>query len=112
MAIIIVLSGHFVWNKLSAYRQQKEANKYALITAQTWIAGAKFNVAPQKFRAFRDSLLNAKKMTKEEIDDYLSEYEKEPEKYIFFATLLNYYVDSLAAVEDTTLKVAPDLVEE
>ncbi|HEX2897364.1 MAG TPA: hypothetical protein VHP63_04865 [candidate division Zixibacteria bacterium] len=112
LAIIIVVSGHFAWNRFTLYREKIEAKKYALVAAQTWIAGAKYNSEPEKYRAFRDSLLNANNLNKEEIDAYLSKYEKEPEKYYFFATLLSFYVDSLAAVEDTTLRVVHDSLGE
>ena len=107
-----MVSGHFAWNRFTLYRENIEARKYALIAAQTWVAGAKFNTDPEKYRAFRDSLLNANNLKKEEIDAYLSKYEKEPEKYYFFATLLSFYVDSLAVVEDTTLRVVVDSLSE
>ena len=112
LGIIIVLSGHFVWNKFTDYREQKQARKFAMITAQTWIAGAKFNYKAEEYLQYRDSLLKSEKITKEEINEYLSEYQKAPEKYIYFATLVSYYVDSLAAVEDTLLKVNPVQSEE
>ena len=112
LAVIIVISGHFVWSKLTIYREQKLAQKYAKITAETWIAYAKFNNEPEKYRQYRDSLLNADEISKEEIDDYLAHYQKEAEKYIYFATLVSFCVDSLAAVEDSTLKAVPDLAGE
>ncbi len=105
LGIIIVISGHFVWNKLTVYREQKLAQKYAKITAVTWMAYAKFNNEPEKYRQFRDSLLNAEEINKEEIDDYLTKYQKAPEKYIHYVTLVGLYVDSLAAVEDSLLKI-------
>jgi len=107
LAVIIVISGHFVWSKLTIYREQKLAQKYAKITAETWVAYAKFNNEPEKYRQYRDSLLNADEISKEAIDDYLANYQKEAEKYIYFATLVSFYVDSLAAVEDSLLKTVP-----
>jgi len=107
-----VVSGHFAWNRFTAYREQKLAKRYAIVAAQSWIAGAKYNFEPEKYRAFRDSLLKAENMSKDEIDAYLSEYKRAPEKYFIFATLLSHYVDSLAAVEDSTLKVVPDSANE
>lgn len=112
LGVIIVVSGHYVWNKFTDYLTQREARKYALITAQTWIAGAKYNYHPEKYREFRDSLLKAEDITKEEIKDYLSEYQKTPETYVYYVTLVSYFVDSLAGVEDSTLKVKPVLTEE
>ena len=108
LAVIIVLSGHYIWNELTIYRGKELAHKYAKITAETWIAYAKFNNEPEKYRRYRDSLLNADKISKDEIDDYLAMYKKAPEKYIHFATLVGIYVDSLAAVEDSTLKAVLD----
>ena len=111
LAVIIVLSGHYIWNELDLYRGKKLAHKYAKITAETWIAYAKFNNEPEKYRRYRDSLLVAQDISREEIDDYIAMYQKKPEKYMYFATLVNSYVDSLAAIEDSTLKVVPDLAD-
>lgn len=108
LAIIMVLSGHFLWNKLTLYREQSQAQKYAKITARTWIAYAKFNNEPEKYRQYRDSLLEARDISKGEFDDYITLYHKKPEKYMYFATLVNSFVDSLAAVEDSTLKAVSD----
>ena len=110
LGIIIVISGHFVWNKFTLYREQKLAQKYAKITARSWIAAAKYNYEPEKYRQYRDSLLTAEDISKDEINEYLAEYQKAPEKYIHYATLVSYYVDSLAAVEDSLLKVKPTTV--
>ena len=111
LGVIIVLSGHYIWNEISIYRGKTLAHKYAKVTAETWIAYAKFNNEPEKYRSYRDSLLAANDISKEEIDDYIALYQKKPEKYMYFATLVNAYVDSLAAVQDSTLRVVPDSAE-
>ncbi len=108
LAIIMVLSGHFLWSKLTLYREQSQAQKYAKITAETWVAYAKFNNEPEKYCRYRDSLLNAQDISRDEIDAYTTMYQKVPEKYIQYASLVSYYVDSLAAIEDTNLKADPD----
>ena len=109
LAIVIVFSGHFIYNRIAAYREQKEAQKYSKITALTWVAAAKFNSDIEKFHHYRDSLLKSEDITKENIDDYLKEYQKTPEKYIYYSSLVSYYVDSLVKVEDSTLKVVPNI---
>lgn len=108
MAVIIVLSGYYIWNELTIYRGKELAHKYAKITAETWIAYAKYNNEPEEYRLYRDSLLTAQDISRAEIDDYIALYQKKPEKYMYFATLVNSYVDSLVAVEDSTLKVVLD----
>jgi len=109
LAIIIVISGHFVWNKLTVYREQSLAQKYAKVTAHSWIAAAKYNNEPQKYQRYRDSLLAAVNISKEEINEYLAKYQKASENYIHFASLVSYYVDSLAAFEDSLLKIGAPL---
>jgi hypothetical protein len=107
LAVIVILSGHYLWNELTIYRGKTLAQKYAKVTAETWIAYAKFNNEPEKYRSYRDSLLEAQDISKEEIDDYIALYQKKPERYMYFATLVNAYVDSLVRIEDSTLKAVP-----
>jgi len=109
LAIIIVISGHFLWNRFSVYREQSLAQKYANVTAHCWVAAAKYNDAPKDYQRYRDSLLAAENITKDEINEYLAKYQKAPEKYIHYASLVSHYVDSLAACEDSLFNVGRPL---
>lgn len=105
LAIIIVLSGHYLYNRYTVYSAQKEAREYAKVTAESWVAAAKFKNDIANYHRTRDSLLKAEGLDKDDINTYLNEHRNSPEKYIYFATLLSYYVDSLVKIEDSLLKI-------
>jgi hypothetical protein len=103
LLIIIIVSGYYVITRTGSYVGRKEADKYANITARIWVATARFNDNPEQYRQYRDSLLKAENITKEELNDYLREYERAPEKYLMFITAVNFKVDSMINFEDSLL---------
>lgn len=110
-AIIGLLSAYFIYGKYKTAENEELSQKYALITAQSWLATAKFMDEPEKYVAFRESLLTAQKTTIDEIESFLSEYKEKAEKYVGYAGFVKFYVDSLVAIEDSILKTAPDAVK-
>ncbi|MEE8404421.1 MAG: hypothetical protein V3S17_03425 [candidate division Zixibacteria bacterium] len=110
-AIIGLLSAYFIYGKYKTAKNEELSQKYALITAQSWLATAKFMDEPEKYIAFRESLLTAQKTTIDEIESFLSEYKKEAEKYVGYAGFVKFYVDSLVAIEDSILKTASDTLK-
>ncbi|MCH9023948.1 MAG: hypothetical protein IH931_01320 [candidate division Zixibacteria bacterium] len=112
MALILgLVSAYFIYGKYKTAKNQELSQKYALITAQSWIATAKFMDEPEKYIAFRESLLAAQNITIVEIEFFLSEYKEEAEKYVGYAGFVKFYVDSLVAIEDSILKTASDTVK-
>ncbi len=110
-AIIGLLSAYSIYGKYKTAKNEELSQKYALVTAQSWLATAKFKDEPEKYIAFRDSLLAAQNITTVEIESFLSEYKEEAEKYIGYAGFVKFYVDSLAAIEDSILKTVSDTVK-
>ena len=110
-AIIGLPFAYFIYGKYKKAQNEEISQKYALITAQSWIATAKFMDEPEKYIAFRESLLTAQETTIDEIESFLSEYKNEAEKYVGYAGFVKFYVDSLVAIEDSILKTAPDTVK-
>jgi hypothetical protein len=97
--------------KIRDYRQDRQAHfesKIALVTAHIWIAGAKYHDNPDRFMQYRDSVLKANDLNLDEIEDYASKYQKEPEKYERVAELTAEYVDSLYELEDSLLHMKTD----
>ncbi|MGD8922506.1 MAG: hypothetical protein PVH24_04595 [Candidatus Zixiibacteriota bacterium] len=97
--------------KIRDYRQDRQArfeSKIALVTAHIWIAGAKYHDNPDRFMQYRDSVLKANDLNLDEIEDYASKYQKEPEKYERVAELTAEYVDSLYELEDSLLHMKTD----
>ena len=106
-----LLSAYYIYGKYKSAKNEELSQKYALITAQSWIATAKFMDEPEKYIAFRESLLAAQNITIVEIESFLSEHKDEAEKYVVYAGFVKFYVDSLAAIEDSILKTASDTVK-
>jgi hypothetical protein len=98
-----VTSGYYIFRKTTAYYEQKEAEKFAHITAQIWVATARYNDNPERYRQFRDSLLSAENISKDDLNDYLNAYQKSPEKYLLFVTAVNVKIDSIAGRQDSLL---------
>lgn len=108
--LLVIVFGYFLYNKISTERQHQQAVRQALVTAQVWIATAKYRLEPEGFIAYRDSLLKAHSLSMEKMQDYIDQYKNRPEEYDLFTRLVNQYVDSLSAIEmellqgDTTVK--------
>jgi len=108
--LLVIVFGYFLYNKISTERQHQQAVRQALVTAQVWIATAKYRLEPERFIAYRDSLLKAHSLSMEKMQDYIDRYKNRPEEYDLFTRLVNQYVDSLSAIEmellqgDTTVK--------
>ena len=110
-AIIGFPSAYFIYGNYKTAQNEELSQKFALITAQSWIATAKFMDEPEKYIAFRESLLVAQKTTIDEIGHFLSAYKEEAEKYVGYAGFVKFYVDSLAAIEDSIINAAPDTLK-
>ena len=106
----VVIFSYLLYNRISTERQHQRAVKHALVTAQVWLATARFHHEPERFIAYRDSLLEAHSLSTERMQDFIDRYRNRPEKYDLFTRLVNQYVDSLSAAEmkllqgDTTVK--------
>ena len=106
---VIVLAAavgvYFLWDKWSAQRQLREQDRVALVTAQAWIATAKYRNEPERFVQYRDSLLEANGVTREEVFGFLERTGDPPEELLPFARKVQGLVDSLYRIEDSVLKV-------
>jgi len=105
--LVAIVFGYLLYHGISAKRQYQQVQRYALITAQVWIATAEFRSEPERFMAYRDSLLTAHSLSKERIRNYFEQYKNHPERYDLFTRLVKQYVDSLSAInilylEDST----------
>ena len=63
------------------------------------MASAQFRNKPERFIAYRDSLLKTHRVSEESVREYLDRYKNQPEKYQDFAKLVKQYVDSLSDLE-------------
>ncbi len=87
-------------------RHEAEDRRRALVTAQIWVASAHDRADPNKFLAWRDSVLKANNISKEEMVRYVESFQKDYPRATSFARLANRYVDSLTRREDSLRKAA------
>jgi len=73
----------------------------AEVTARVWFTATRFRNEPETYISFRDSLLAEARITREQMQQYLDMYNKEPEKYEKFAQWVNYYIDSLCDLRES-----------
>ena len=101
LVVGLALGGYFLWDKLSTSWESEEENRLALVTAQVWIATAKYRKEPARYLAYRDSLLKAADVPREKVLDFLKGREKQPEQLLPFAQKVQRVVDSLYRIEDS-----------
>jgi len=97
--LLIIAFGYLLYDRISAERQYQQAVRHALVTSQVWVATAKYRLEPERFIAYRDSLLKAHSLSMERMQDYIDRHKNHPEEYDLFTRLVNRYVDSLSAIE-------------
>jgi ABC-type nitrate/sulfonate/bicarbonate transport system substrate-binding protein len=107
---VIVLAAavgvYCLWSKWITQRQLQEQDRVALVTAQAWIATAKYRNEPERYIQYRDSLLKASGVTREEVFGFLERTGDPPEELLPFARRVQGLVDSLYRIEDSVLKDA------
>ncbi len=100
----VIVFGYSFYERISTKRQNQQTVEHALVTAHVWIAAAKFRSEPERFLAYRDSLLRAHSLSAERIQDYMNRNKNRPEEYDLFTRLVNHYVDSLSVIEMELLR--------
>jgi hypothetical protein len=103
LVIIIGVLGYHFW---TSYRQKSyviEENRMALITAQVWVKTARFAGQPERFVAWRDSMMTAEDVSREELAGFLDRWTDHQEEYLSFVQRVQKCVDSLALIEDSLI---------
>ncbi len=111
LPILIIAAAWFGYQQWQVYTDKKrnrEEQRIALVTAQVWVATATYQYDSERYLVYRDSLLQVNDVTVEALYKYLERYENKPEQYLPFALRVSRYVDSLARIEDSILRYAPD----
>ena len=91
--LVIILAGWLFFHFYSGENETKKADddqKYALLTAQVWVASAKYRSEPEKFKEYRDSLLLASGLDNQKAIDYIKQYENSSDQLVNFADLVNF----------------------
>ena len=105
---IIILAaaygGYYLWDKWHTQRELAEMDRAALVTAQAWIATANYRNTPERYLEYRDSLLVASGVNREQVLGYLESAGDPPEELLPFARRVHNLVDSLFRVEDSVTR--------
>ncbi len=99
--IALGYGGYSIWDKWYTEREIRDESEIALVTAQVWIATAKYRNDPARYMQFRDSLLKATGVPRDRVMKFLERRESEPEDLLPFAQMVQKEVDSLYKIEDS-----------
>jgi hypothetical protein len=90
------------WEKRQDNLVKAERDRIGSVVAQVWLATATFRDKPEQYIAYRDSVLKARNVTRQEILDYMSNHADEPDIYLQFTQAVSGKVDSLYKIADST----------
>jgi hypothetical protein len=93
--------GYLGYSEYTSKRHLELTRARAELTARVWFSATRFRNEPETYLTMRDSLLSENGITREQMQQYLNMYNKEPEKYEQFAQLVNYYIDSLCDLRES-----------
>lgn len=109
LIIIGLWYGYDHYKNIKNAEKQAEIDKYALVTAQTWIASLKYRADTDYFIHYRDSLLTANGLSPEKVRMYVQQYANKSEKLEPMGQQVEIYVDSLLKIEDSLQAIADSI---
>ncbi len=96
--------GYRWWAGLNAASEEAQLQRISQAVAQIWIGSATYRDQPERFLAFRDSLLKADEISQAEIDRYVKNREANPDDSYLFSQTVSRKVDSMYRIIDSTLR--------
>jgi hypothetical protein len=108
--IFAVLVFYRYYSQKQAAKQTEIQHRYALATAQVWVASAKYRNDPDRYLQVRDSLLASCSLSVAVMDNFVESNKDRPEEFYSFSNLVTEYLDSLLDIEDSLLLAAKDSV--
>jgi hypothetical protein len=104
---ILIAAAWFGYRYYQDYRESRRLaleDHLALVTARVWVGTALYHDNPDRYIAYRDSILEAENVARADMFAWLNRYENQPERYLPFTHKVQYYVDSLAGVQDSLVR--------
>jgi hypothetical protein len=98
--------GYHLWDKSTAERRRAEQDRLAHLTARIWVATAEFRDNPERFLAYRDSLIAAAGLSHDAVFAFLDRYSDDPEALLPLSRQISDLVDSIYKVEDSLSREA------
>lgn len=101
---VIIAAAVFVYLEYERKQDEKRAleeNRHALVTAQIWVASARYRANPEQYLKVRDSLLAAASMSADDLRAFINADTGQPENLTPYMNLVQEYLDSLLDIEDS-----------
>ena len=93
-----------IWDNRQSAQQADEEAKLALATAQVWVATALYRDDPERYLAYRDSLLEANDVPRDKVFAFLEKRESRAEELLPFTQTVKRLVDSLSRIQNALLR--------
>lgn len=100
----LVWLAYTLWDNNQSAQRALEEERLAQVTAQVWVATALYRDDPERYLAYRDSLLEANNVPREKIFAFLEKHQNESEELLPFAQRVQQLVDSLSHIQDSLLR--------
>ena len=104
LLILLLWFAYRIYTQLHESAQANSDGRIARLSAQSWMASARYRENPQEFQKFRDSLLHANGLDDVSMKKYVNSIERDPDRQLAFSIILSRTVDSLSKIEDSTRK--------
>lgn len=98
LPLVLIVVAYYGYSHFSEQEQQERAaeiDSFALVTAQVWLGSAEMRNSPERFIAWRDSLLQENGLSLNQMDLFLSKYSDATADNMKFVRAVKKYVDSL-----------------
>ena len=76
------------------------------MTAQVWVATAVYRDEPERFLEYRDSLISASGLSRDDVFDFLDRYQSDPEMLLPLSRDIRKKVDSIYRAADSLRREA------
>lgn len=93
-----------LWDQHKSAQRAMEEEQLVLVTAQVWVATALYRDDPERYLAYRDSLLETNDVPRDRVFAFLENRQNEAEELLPFARRVQQLVDSLSRVQDSLLR--------
>ena len=102
--LVALWGGYKMWQTHQESARLAEADRLGSVVAQVWIGTAKYRHDPARYIVWRDSLLKAHGVTRDELEAYAAKHADATQEYYDFSMIVSRKVDSLYRIEDSTRK--------
>jgi len=105
---VIILGGWFGYQYYTNTQLEQKSvteDKYALLTAQLWVASAKYRLVPEQFEKYRDSILVNSNLDSSKVSNFIDSYRDKADELGNFSEKVKIYIDSLVLIEDSLLGI-------